>query len=238
MNRIPSSVLAALLIAGSIGGVGRALADQPRAGRHITVSAIGTVSATPDLAHISTGVVVDQPTARQALTANSASMRRVLEQLKSTGIAARDIQTSEVSIRPRYQSFRDNTPPTLIGYRVSNQVSITVREVARLGEVLDKAVEAGANQLGGIRFDVSNEETLKDAARRQAVENAKRRAALYAQAAGVRLGQVLTISEAGAEGPGPLVQLSRASAKGVPVEAGSHALRVRVHITWALEPAP
>src|SRR5262249_21616755 len=110
-------------------------------------------------------------------------------------IAAKDIQTTAVIMEPRYTQTKDGRPPTLAGFRLVNRVHLTVREVKRLGEILDGAIGLGANQVNGIGFDVSNAETLMDDARRQAIANARRRAELYAAAAGAQLGSVLTISE-------------------------------------------
>jgi hypothetical protein len=104
----------------------------------------------------------------------------------------------------------------------------------RLGEMLDSAITLGANQVNGINFDVSNAETLKDEARKQAMVNAKRRAELYATAAGAQLGSVLTISEDVSSGPRPMPLARAAMAGNVPIEAGTRTLTVEVHVTYAL----
>ena len=129
---------------------------------------------------------------------------------------------------------KDGRPATISGYRVVNQVRLTVREVKRLGEMLDAAITLGANQVNGINFDVSNAETLKDEARKQAMVNAKRRAELYATAAGAQLGSVLTISEDVSGGPRPMPLARAAMSSAVPVEAGTRTLTVEVHVTYAL----
>ena len=162
--------------------------DKP-AERHVSVSATGSVAADPDMASISAGVVVEADTAKEALARNSTVMAKLIDGLKALGIAPKDIQTTAVNVEPRYVQAKDGRPATINGYRVVNQVRLTVRDVKRLGEILDPAITLGANQVNGIGFDVANAETLKDEARKQAMANAKRRAELYATAAGAQLGQ-------------------------------------------------
>jgi uncharacterized protein YggE len=211
-------------------------AQERRPERTVSVSASGSASVAPDIAHISTGVVTEAASARAALDDNSKVMRALIDAVKSLGIEAKDVQTSQINVQPRYRNYKDGRPPSIDGYRVVNQVRIVARDIARLGEILDKAVEVGANQLGGISFEVSNAETLKDAARKAAMENAIRRANLYANAAGARVGRVLSISETVAGPiPRPVGYARAAMAEAVPVEAGSQALEVTVHVTWALE---
>jgi hypothetical protein len=140
-------------------------------------------------------------------------------------------------IDPRYSNFKDGQPQRILGYRVTNALRITVRDVGRVGEILDGVVTLGANQAGSIQFEVSKAEALKDEARRQAMANALRRAKLYAEAAGAKVGPVISIAEE-VHGPGPRpVPMARASMSDapVPVEAGSQILAVTVHVTWGLE---
>jgi uncharacterized protein YggE len=161
-------------------------------------------------------------------------MAKLIDGLKALGIAPKDIQTTSVNVEPRYTQAKDGRPATTSGYRVVNQVHLTVRDVKRLGEILDGAINLGANQVNGIGFDVSNAETLKDEARKQAMVNAKRRAELYATAAGAQLGGVLTISEDVSSGPRPMPLARAAMAGNVPIEAGTRTLTVEVHVTYAL----
>ena len=201
---------------------------------HVSVSATGSVAADPDMATISTGVIVEADTAKDALARNSTVMAKLIDGLKALAIAAKDIQTTAVNVEPRYVQAKDGRPTTISGYRVVNQVRLTVRDVKRLGEILDSAITLGANQVNGINFDVSNAETLKDEARKQAMVNAKRRAELYATAAGAQLGSVLTISEDVSSGPRPMPLARAAMAGNVPIEAGTRTLTVEVHVTYAL----
>ena len=209
-------------------------ADGDKLERAVSVSASGTVTAEPDIAHISGGVTTEGETAKDAIARNSAVMGKLIEGLKGAGIAARDIQTTTLQVEPRYTQPKDGRPGAISGYRVVNQVRLTVREVKRLGEILDSAITLGANQVNGISFDVSNAETLKDEARKQAMDNAKRRAELYATAAGAQLGSVLTISEDVSSGPRPMPLARTAMAGNVPIEAGTRTLTVEVHVTYAL----
>ncbi len=209
-------------------------ADSDKLERTVSVSATGTVAAEPDIAHISAGVTTEGDTAKDAIARNNTVMAKVIEGLKAAGVAARDIQTTTLNVEPRYSQPKDGRPGTVSGYRVVNQVRLTVREVKRLGEVLDQAIALGANQINSIGFDIANAETLKDEARKQAMANAKRRAELYATAAGVQLGHVLRISESVMEAIGRPMAGRAMAASSVPIEAGTRTLTVEVHVTYAL----
>ena len=230
----PALLLGAAMLLAHLAATAADAAEQAAA-RRISVTASATVTAVPDIALISTGVVSEARSAREALDANSAAMRRLIEGLKSAGIEARDIQTTSFNVEPRYEQTRDGRSPSIIGYRVHNQVRITARDIGRLGQVLDQAVTLGANQIGGIQFEVSKAETLKDDARRAAMANARRRAELFAQAAGVELGEVLRIEEDVQEGPRPVPFARTLAAEAVPIERGTQALEATVSVTWALE---
>jgi uncharacterized protein YggE len=206
---------------------------EPPQERTVSVSAAGSVVAEPDLAMISTGVVSEADTAREALSRNTATMAKVIDGLKALGISAQDIRTTSLNVEPRYRSAKDQAP-SIVGYQVVNQVRITARELKRLGEVLDQIVSLGVNQIGGIAFEVSKAEELRDEARKMAMANALRRARLYAASAGADVGAVLTISEdAPAPAPRPLARTSLA-ASDVPIEPGTQRLEVKVYVTWAL----
>lgn len=211
-------------------------AQEKRAGRWIMVAGHGSVEAPPDGAEITTGVVSEAATARAALTANSAAMRKVIDGLKVAGIDAKDIQTQQFQISPRYRTYKDRSSQEIEGYIVRNQVEVKVRDIARLGEILDQVVTLGANQASSINFLVSDAEKRKDAARKLAVENAMHRARLLAESAGAKLGPVLTITEEvmGPRPPRPMVARSM-SAESVPIEGGSETLSVRVEVAFGLE---
>ncbi|HMN37869.1 MAG TPA: SIMPL domain-containing protein [Hyphomicrobium sp.] len=207
--------------------------------RTVTVSASAVVSAMPDEATVQTGVSSEAKTAREALSKNSTAMSNVIAELKSAGIAPKDIQTTQFNVEPVYIYPKEGqSPPQVTGYRAHNMVSVLVRNLDRLGEVLDQLVSAGANQMNGISFDVSQAETLRDDARKQAMANALRRAKLYAEAAGAQVGEIVQIQEdVSFPGPRPMVfkQARAAMAEAAPVERGSQDLEARVIATWKLK---
>ena len=205
--------------------------------RSITVSASGQVVAEPDLARLSSGVTTEADTARDALTRNTAAMKKVIEGLKGRGLEAKDIKTSTFRVEPRYTNPKDGRPPQISGYRVTNQVYVAVRDLTKLGDVLDELVTLGANQMGGLHFEVSKADALKDAARTEAIANALRRAKLLAAAAGAEVGEVITISEEAMHvAPrGQMMARSSMAAEAVPIEAGTETLEARVTVTWALK---
>jgi len=213
-----------------------ASAEEKPMQRTVTVSAAGQVSAEPDLARISTGIVTEGKAARDALARNSETMKALIAGLKSSGIEAKDIQTSSFHVEPRYTSPREGQAAAIDGYRVVNQVQVTARNLAKLGEVLDALVGLGANQMGGLAFEVSKAESLKDEARKEAMANALRRAKLLASAGGAEVGEVIAISEDVSDGgPRPLAMAHTAMAEAVPIERGTETLVARVTVTWALK---
>jgi uncharacterized protein YggE len=205
----------------------------------ISVTGEATVSVAPDLAQIDGGVTSEAKTAREASDANNAAMGKVLLALKGAGIEEKDFQTSRLSLQP--QSAPNRTPPgppTIIGYRASNRVTVRLHEVTKLASVIDTMVGAGANDIGGISFTVSNASKLLDDAREQAVADASRKAEIYAKAAGVTLGAPLSISEEGNAPPMPYRKMAVGMAvQGVPVAQGEETLRVTVSVTWAIKAA-
>lgn len=208
-------------------------ADGDKIDRTVSVLASGSVTAEPDVAQISAGVVTEADSAKDAMGRNSVVMTKLIDGLKAAGIQPKDIQTTTLNVEPRYTQPKDGRAATVNGYRVINQVRLTVREVKRLGDVLDQAIAQGANQINHIAFDIANPETLKDEARKQAMENARRRGELYARAAGGQLGPVLRISESVGE-PHPMLGGRMAMRASVPIESGTRSLEVEVHVTYAL----
>jgi uncharacterized protein YggE len=209
--------------------------DKPM-DRLITVSAVGYAYAEPDQARLSSGVTAEAETAEAALAANTEKMKAVVAGLKAAGIDAKDIQTSNFNVNPRYTQPKDGAPPVIDGYSVSNQVDVLVRDLKSLGALLDKLVGLGANQINGLNFIVSKAETLKDDARKEAVANARRRAELLAIAAGAEVGEVVSIAEETSfSGPRPMMSARAAKADFAPVEAGTETLEARVTVTWKLK---
>ena len=240
MPRIGLGIALALVIGTS--------ACAPTGGRHdrhglahhrastVTVAGVGTVTAAPDMAEVTTGVVTQAPTAAQALAANSQAMERLLQALAALDIAARDIQTTSISVSPLRRQGRDGQPPEITGYEVTNQVRVKVRELARLGRVLDQQVGQGANVIYGIHFGVQEPTPLRDEARRRAMAEARRKAELYAAAASMRVGRVVAVQEAGAATPRAELAPRVAMSAAVPVAPGEQEIQASVTVTFTLEP--
>ena len=165
----------------------------------ISVSGEASMSVAPDEAQINGGVTSEAKTAREASDANNAAMGKVLLALKGAGIEEKDYQTSRLSLQPQYPPNPIRTgPATISGYRASNRVTIKVHDVTKVAGVIDVLVGAGANEIGGIHFVVTQASRLLDDVREKAVADARRKAEIYAKAAGVTLGEPLNISEEGA----------------------------------------
>jgi uncharacterized protein YggE len=208
-------------------------ADDKDEIRSITVTASGQVAAEPDQARITSGVTTEAATAAEALAGNSEAMKKVIASLKESGVGPEDIQTTSFQVSPRYTRPRKGEVREIDGYRVTNQVEVVVRDLDKLGEILDQLVTSGANEMRGLTFEVSKAETLRDEARKEAVANARRRAELYAEAAGAEVGKVLTIQEGGVAAPRPMARAMKMEA--VPIERGTQMLAASVTITWALK---
>jgi uncharacterized protein len=202
----------------------------------ISVSGEATVSVPPDLALVEGGVTSEAKTAREASDANNAAMGKVLQALKGAGIEAKDVQTSRLSLQPQSAPNRSG-PPAIVSYRASNRVTIRVRDVTKVANVIDTLVAAGANDIGGINFMVSQASKLLDEAREQAVADARRKAEIYAKAAGVTLGAPLSISEEGSPGPMPFRKMAAGMAAAAPVAQGEETLAVMVSVSWAIKQA-
>ena len=212
-----------------------ALASLPAraAERLVTVTGEATVSVAPDMAVIRIGVTSQGKTAREASDANARQMTAVLAAIKDAGIAERDVQTSRLSLQPQYDPNKSGTA-RLLGFQVTNQLTIKIRDVAKMPGILDRAIGAGANEMSGIEFVVSQQSKLLDQARDDAIADARRKAALYARAAGAKLGPVVAIAEEGSTPPPRLMQAMRAGA--VPVAPGEQTLRAVVTVSYELAP--
>jgi uncharacterized protein len=238
LNSLAAQLAAAVLLCGALSSA--VVAEEKPMDRTVTISATGTVSAEPDEAAIATGVTTEAKTARDAVSSNSAAMKKVIaELLKAQNIEAKDIQTTQFNVEPVYVYPQEGKPPVITGYRVHNMLSVRVRKLDKLGEVLDQLVTVGVNQMNGISFDVSKAETLKDEARKDAMANALRRAKLFAAAGGAELGEIVQISEdVSGFAPQPVMfgrAKNMAAEASVPVERGSQQLEARVTATWKLK---
>jgi uncharacterized protein YggE len=200
----------------------------------ISVTGEATVSVPPDLAEIDGGVTSEAKTAREASEANNAAMGKVLQALKGAGIEEKDIRTSRLSLQPQSAPNRSG-PAAIAGYRASNRVTVRVRDVTKVASVIDTLVGAGANEIGGINFVVSQASKLLDEARERAVADARRKAEIYARAAGVTLGAPLSISEEGNAAPVPYRRMAAGMAVSAPVAQGEETLQVTVSVSWAIK---
>jgi uncharacterized protein YggE len=208
---------------------------QPVPPAAISVTGEASVSVPPDLAQDDGGVTSDGKTAREASDTNNAAMGKVLLALKGAGIDEKDYQTSRLSLQPQYAPNRSGPSP-VVGYRASNRVTIRVRDVTKVANVIDVLVGAGANEVGGINFMVSQASKLLDDAREKAVADARRKADIYAKAAGVTLGEPLSISEEGSSVPLYRGKMAAPMAAGAQVAQGEETLSVTVSVTWAIKP--
>jgi uncharacterized protein YggE len=204
--------------------------------RTITMSGHGEVKAVPDQAQISAGVTTNAPTAAAALAANSSRMQSVFATLRKMGVPEKNIQTTNFYISPQYTNGENNAPRRLTGYQVSNDVTVRLEDVAKLGSALDALVAAGANQMNGISFSIQNPAPALEKARADAVADARTRAETYAKAAGVNLGTILSISEGGGEAPRPVMYRMAAAmaAPPTPVAAGEQSVSADVAMVWEI----
>jgi uncharacterized protein len=204
----------------------------------ISVTGEATISAPPDLAQIEAGVTTDAKIAREASGANNDAMGKVLLALKSAGISEKDYQTSQLSLQPQYANQNRPGPNVLSGYRATNRVAVKLRDVTKIAGVIDVVTAAGANDIGGINFTVSNASKLLDDARAQAIADARRKAEIYAKAAGVTLGAPVSISEHGAAVPVMYRRAAAPMAAEAAIAPGEETLRVTVGVSWEIKANP
>ena len=203
----------------------------------ISVTGEANVSVAPDQAQIDAGVTSDARTAREASDANNAAMGKVLLALKGAGIEEKDYQTSRLSLQPQFATpSKVSERPGIVSFRASNRVSVKIRDVAKVANVIDVLVGAGANDIGGIHFTVTQASKALDEAREKAIADARRKAEIYAKAAGVTLGEPISISEEGAPAPVFRGKLAAPMAAGAPVAQGEETLSVTVGVSWAIKP--
>lgn len=198
----------------------------------VVVTGEGSVVLAPDYAEVRSGVTARGKSAKEALDANSKLMTAVTGALQNSGVEPRDIQTARFSVAPVYAQQQSSNPRTLVGFEAVNQVAVTIHQLARLGDILDRMVAAGATDIGTVEFLHSDAAKALDQARQAAIADARRKAELYAQSAGLALGGVLWITEdAAAAAPLP-ARLMRAGVGGLapPIFAGDDTLRATVTV--------
>jgi uncharacterized protein len=236
-SRLASAVLIrpAILVVWVTATCAAALAQQPPPPQsalppaRIIVTGEGSVTVPPDYAEISGGVTTQAPSAKAAADANSKLMASVDAALQNAGIAANDIQTSHFSVEPVYAPAQPNSAPKLTGFSVANRVSVRIRQIARIGAILDALIAAGATDAGNVQFLHSDASKTLDQARQAAITDARRKAELYAQASGLTLGGVAWISELPPYGV-PYGMATRALAAAVPISPGEDRLRVEITV--------
>jgi uncharacterized protein len=219
---------AAVLLAANAARAEPAASSAPEA--RVVVTGDGSVSVAPDYAQIRSGVTTRAKTVKEAVDANSKLMAAVTAALRDSGIAEKDIQTSRFTIQPIYDRTDPRAEQRLTGYSVANQVSVIIRQIGKVGDVLDRLVAAGATDVGNIAFLVSDPSKALDQAREAAIADARRKAEVYAKAAGVRLGPVQWITEDTGGAPGPVPMMRAAAAAPVPIATGEDTLRARVTV--------
>lgn len=238
---VRAAALGAVLVAGTASAAMAQTSTPAIAGTMfnattLNLSANGSTRTAPDQAVITLGVQTEAPTAAEAMRLNAQKMNQVIAALKKGGLESRDLQTSNLNLNPQYV-YQENLPPKLTGYQASNQVTITVRDLTKLGQAVDASVNAGATNIGGISFGLQNADKAEDAARMDAVKAVQAKADLYAKATGYRVARLVSLSEGGGYQPEPPVQMM-AMARGksydsTPVEAGE--LKVQISINAVFE---
>ena len=231
-----------LLLAAAIALPSAALAQETPPTPRVIVTGQGEMAVAPDMAIVSLAVMREAETAREALDQNNAAMAAVIAAMKEAGIEPRDLQTSGLQINPRYVYPQNGNEeqPRIVAYQATNTLTARVRDIAKVGEVIDRAVTLGVNQGGSITFTNDDPSAARTEARRRAVEDAVARAKTLAEAAGVSLGPIIEISEQSYTQPPMPIAAGRAyrmeaSADAVPVEAGENVYRIQVNATFELK---
>lgn len=230
------AVATGLVLAGTVGAQAMPKGHYGCMASTLNVVGQGEARVAPDLAVITLGVTTQADSAAEAMQQNAQQQRAVIDALKEAGITPENIQTSGLNLNP-VRDYSDNREPRVIGYEASNMVSIRVIEIDGLGEVLDTIVAAGANQINGIDFRREDAAQTEDDARRAAVQDARHKAEILADAAGVKLGHVISIADSvTGGGPSPMRMMAADMAKegGTPVEPGQLSMSAQVQMKFAL----
>lgn len=232
-----AALISALSLTACNSGGPTYITSNAQAAPHISVSATGHVSQAPDRARVSAGVISQGKTADAAMTANAALMSATFEQLRAAGIEDKDIQTSQLSLQPRYV-YQDRRSPKIDGYDVRNTVTASTDDLEQVGPMLDALVKAGVNNINNIAFSVSEPDIALADARSQAIKAAKAKAQAMAEAAGVSLGALTAVSEnqVGGFRPQPVTYARAAlESSATPIAAGEQKLSVTVNLTYEIK---
>ena len=234
-----ASLFVSFLIAGSASTTAFAQTPPsvPADATWLSVSAQAEASRVPDVATLSVGVVTQAADGNAAMRQNAEQMTKVMAAIQEAGIADKDIRTSGVNLSPQYRYIK-NQSPKITGYQATNTVNIKVREIARLGEVLDTLAQQGANQIHGPNFEIDQPEPVYDEARLAALEKAQARAETYAHALGMRVRRIVTLSESGGQFPMPMPMKAMAMhtdmAESTPVSPGESTVSVTLEVVFEL----
>ncbi len=204
--------------------------------RRLTVQGTGVVLAVPDMAKVRVGVTTRAASAAGALRENSENAGALVGRLKELGVAAEDLQTTNVSLFPEFErrTGQQDGPPPIIGYRAANSVSVTVRDLGTLGTLLDALVQVGATDIGALVFQSTQIERLKDDALALAMGRAREKAERLSAAAGVELDEIILVSEQSAGGPAPVLAVRALVESAVPIAPGQQRIEATVTVTFAL----
>ncbi|MBB94599.1 MAG: hypothetical protein CML68_08360 [Rhodobacteraceae bacterium] len=214
---------------------GATAASAQDAMRQITVSGQGSVSASPDMASITLGVTEEAPEAREAMQLASASVAAILARLEALGIADSDVQTRRLTVNPVWSNRRGGEePPRITGFVASNTLSVRIRDLPRLGEVLDQILSEGANNFSRLQFSLQDPDPLVNDARRDAVKDAMAKAALYAEAAGVTLGPLQSLTEQGGNPRPMMMEMAAARDMSVPIAKGEVTVQALVTMVFSI----
>lgn len=212
-----------------------ALAAPAFADGRLSVTGQGVVNTAPDMATISLGVMSEAKTAADALAGNNQATASVLDRVAVAGIAPGDVQTTGLSLSPNWVSNNNDGTSTIVGFVANNQVTVRVRDLQALGGILDDVVRNGANTFNGLTFGLQNPEPVLDEARKKAVEDAIHKAKLYAAAAGIVLGPIVELSEAGDMMPRPMSrQVGAMMEAAVPVAEGEVSVAASVSLVFEI----
>lgn len=209
------------------------------ASANITVSGTGKVTYVPEIGYVTVGVSSEGPTAQEAWAKNREIVEKLFAFLKAQGLDPKDMQTSGLNVSPKYHHLKDQ-PPRLIGYTVSYDLKVTVRKLDQMGVVVDGLVSNGANRNVSVSFGIADPEKMLDEARRKAVEEARKKAMIYASAAGAQLGNVISIND-NHHMPVRSYAFEYAPAmaagdKSLPIAVGEQSMDVTVHLVFAVYP--
>ncbi|WAT15786.1 SIMPL domain-containing protein [Xanthomonas fragariae] len=209
----------------------------PNDGTLLNVSAEAEAKRIPDIATLSAGIVTQAADGNAAMRQNAEQMSKVMAAVKAAGIADKDVQTSGINLNPQY-TYKENEAPKINGYQASNTVNLKVRDIARLGKVLDALVAQGANDINGPSFSIDQPEPAYDEARVAAVKKAQARAETYAKSLGLKVRRIVSISEGRGGGVRPMMMsTSMRSAKAemdTPVAPGESTLSINLNVTFEL----